>query len=254
MHSLYSFHFLDTISEQLQEKLENLDISPLTEEALNLLAAFETENRAWQGVYLLYYEGAPVYLGKADDVSSRLKQHLWKLKGRQKIDLSAVGYKALLLDKSMSTAANETVLIGLFKRRYNGMWNGKGFGSKDPGKERDTTRPGPFDSMYPIIANYSVEGIDDEETLASLLIKMKNKLPYTAFRFELGERSADSLALAGVPRTADVLLQAAINKLGKGWKGVILSYGMIIYKTSTSYQYGTELIPQIASDDFPSAV
>ena len=63
-------------------------------------------------------------------MAQRLRGHLNKLKGSQKINLSAVGYKALVLDKSMSTAANEDVLTAVFGAKHSGMWNNKGFGPK----------------------------------------------------------------------------------------------------------------------------
>ena len=120
MHATYSFHFLNTVSKQLIAELDALTVSTLDAAALTKLAADQVSANAHQGVYLLHVNGRPVYLGKAEDVHDRLRQHLRKLSGRRNVDLTQVGYKALLLDKSMSTAANETVLIALFRRDYQG--------------------------------------------------------------------------------------------------------------------------------------
>lgn len=244
MHSLYNFHFLNTISLQLQQELENLTISDLNEEALTVLENFQQENKAHQGVYLLHYDSSPVYLGKAENIASRLEEHYWKLSGRENIDLTKVGYKALLLDKSMSTAANENVLINLFAKTHQGMWNGKGFGPKDPGKERDTTKPGYFDRTYPIKRDYVVENVEDDETIASVLSKMKAGLPYIV-RYELKDRGSEAISLKDKSKTASSLLQAVVNHLGGGWKGAILSYGMIVYQTQKDYStYATEILPE----------
>ncbi len=78
----------------------------------------------------------------------------------------------------MSTAANEDLLIRGFREKGLCAWNGSGFGAKDPGKERDTTAANPFDSSFPINEDWPCEGIENQETVKSLLRKLKTKLPY----------------------------------------------------------------------------
>ena len=121
MQALYVFDFLRTVSEQLKDKLESLAASPLDDAAIRRLQDFQTEVRSAQGVYLLIYDGQPRYIGKANNVKDRLTQHLTKLRGRRNIDLDSLTYKVLLLDQNMSTAANEDILIGLFKTQYSDM-------------------------------------------------------------------------------------------------------------------------------------
>lgn len=248
MHSFYNFHFLDTVSLQLQEKLEALTVTGLTLESLAILEAFQTENSAPQGVYLIHYNGTPVYVGKSGNVAQRLRQHLRKLNGRKNIDAEKIGYKALILDESMSTAANEDVLVKLFKAEHPDMWNGMGFGPKDPGKERDTTKPSDFDKSYPIRDDFPVLNVDEQETVGSLLVKMKSSLPFV-FRFKLNENSrlkqrqrALILNLQEVPHQARFLMQAIVDALGPGWKAVILSFGIVLYKTNKDYPYGEVLV------------
>ncbi len=242
MYATYNFHFLDTISQQLSGKLEAISISPLDLETLGELESFQKNENAVQGVYLLHYKGQPVYLGKAENVHSRLVQHLAKLSGRKNIDLGLVGYKALILDKSMSTAANEDVLIGIFQKTHTGMWNGSGFGPKDPGKKRDNTRPGLFDRTYPINENFPIELTADTATAGDVLATMKRQLPYV-FRYDLDGETNASVDLREVPRTAQSVLHAVVRSLGHGWKGVILSYGMVLYRTDATYEFGQELLP-----------
>lgn len=244
MHAIYSFDFLNTISHQLKTFIDELALTPLNPRTLHAFSAFQRENNSEQGVYLIHYDGAPVYLGKADDVAERLGNHYKKLLGRHNIEPDKIAYKAILLDRSMSTAANEEILIALFRKDYEGMWNGKGFGSKDPGKERDTTKPGPFDEKYPINEQHIVNFESTSGSLDFYLKKAKAELPYH-FRFEIPKQisRATQITLPNASLPADDFLQIIINNLGQGWKGVILSYGMIIYKTEHRYKYGKELIP-----------
>lgn len=243
MHATYSFHFLDTVSEQLILTLNALPITVLNEAALTKLQDFQNQESAKQGIYLLHYDENPVYLGKATDVRARLSKHLNKLTGRKNLFMSRAGYKALLLDKSLGTAANETLLISIFKQSHSSMWNGQGFGPNDPGKYRDKTQPGTFDSAYPINENWPIDFSEEKTSIGFLLKNMKSQLPYV-LRYEIAGREADQVDLTGVPRKARDMLQTIVTKLGAGWKGVILSYGMIIYRTQDSFPFGVEILPE----------
>lgn len=246
MHDLYVFDFLRTVSQQLKDTLESLQSSSLDDEAILRLQEFQVESRSTQGVYMLMYGGVPRYIGKANNVKDRLSQHLTKLRGRRNIDLNALAYKALVLDKSMSTAANEAILIGMFKEQYSDMWNGAGFGPKDPGKERDTTKPGRFDQQHPIIDDYSISvrtDADGSVELGHLLAAMKAQLPYV-FRYEIPDDLLSTrISIVTVDHVARNLLQAVVTHLGTGWRGAIISYGMVLYKTSKHYPHGIEVNP-----------
>jgi len=245
MHALYNFDFLETISKQLQESLDGLVISVLNTEAIADLSRFQVQHKRRQGVYVIHYDGLPRYIGKADNVADRLSQHFRKLIGRQNISPESIGYKCLILDSSMSTAANEKLLISRYKKVHGEMWNGRGFGPKDPGRERDTTAPNYFDGAYPIRLDLNLEGIEDETTLLEAAEKMKSGLPYV-FRFNLGDRRDDVINLKGVPRTPDHLLQALIDRLGNGWRGAILSYGLVFYPNVKNYRFGLNIDPRHA--------
>lgn len=246
LQALYVFDFLRTVSEQLKEKLESLSPSPLDDTAIGKLQEFQADVRSTQGVYLLIYDGQPRYIGKANNVKDRLLQHFTKLRGRRYIELDKLAYKVLILDQSMSTAANEDILISLFKTQYSDMWNGAGFGPKDPGKERDTTKPGKFDQQHPIIEDYPVEIDLDLEggiQLGTLLAKMKFQLPYV-FRYDVpASVQLSTIHLQSVNHVACDLLQAIVTHLGDGWRGAIISYGMVLYKTNKHYPYGIEVDP-----------
>jgi hypothetical protein len=246
LHALYTFDFLSTVSKQLKEMLEALPESELNAGTLLDLQQYQQKCGTQQGVYVIHHNGGPVYVGKANNVSDRLSQHLTKLSGRRGIEPHAIGYKALLLDKSMGTAANEDILITMFKAEHADMWNGAGFGPKDPGKERDTTKPGKFDKNHPIIDDFQVELAEaglGTVALGTLLSAMKAQLPYV-FRYDVpGELLTKTVALDTGNRTARHLLQTVVSTLGEGWKGAIISYGMVLYKTNKHYPYGEELLP-----------
>lgn len=245
MHSLYVFDFLRTVSKQLKDTLEELPESALNDAALAELLKYQLEMGSHQGVYVIHYDGIPKYVGKANHVRDRLFQHLTKLRGRRGIDTRQLGYKTLLLDKSMSTAANEDLLIAMFREEHQDMWNGAGFGPKDPGKERDTTKPGKFDQSHPIIDDYPIQLPADEATmeLGKLLGTMKSQLPYV-FRYDVPAGDLERhIAVAGVNPIARDLLQAAVTFLGEGWRAAIISYGMVLYKTNKHYPHGEELNP-----------
>jgi hypothetical protein len=171
---------------------------------------------------------------------------LTKLSGRKGINPLAIGYKTLLLDKSMSTAANEGILISMFQQEHIGMWNGAGFGPKDPGKERDTTKPGTFDTDYPILDEYLVDLKTEENgaiNLKDLVTTMKDQLPYV-FRYNIpAEELEKTIILTSDDRRARSLLQAVVSFLGEGWKGAVISYGMVLYKTTKHYPHGEEINP-----------
>lgn len=267
MFRLYNFDFLGTVSDQLFKEIQGTDASPLTKQDLAILRQGQNANHTTQGVYLLTHNGNPAYVGKADDVAERLDQHRLKIVGRKGLDTSSVGYKAVLLDKSMGTAASENILISQFKAIQRGMWNGTGFGPKDPGKNRDKTKASPFDLKYPVDFNYllndqaSVENppllgdlIQTNETVASLFQKMKAQLPYV-FRYDI-ERDEDEdyilnmpsipLNLTGVPLTALELLKVAVQALKNNapdplvtcrWIGAVLHYGIVVYYNSEAYRF-----------------
>lgn len=241
MHELYNFNFLDTVSEQLFERLKQVEATSLTADALVELGEFQRENGSKQGVYVLHLDGVPVYIGKADNMRARLTKHMKKISGRQNITSGQISYKCLLLDKSMSTAANETILMRMFQP--HGTWNKTGFGPNDPGKERDTTTPSSFDSAHPIRVDFPVDGVEDAETIESLFRKMKASLPYV-FRYEALPVAIASrtLELSSTHRSAQALLAAAMATFDHGWRAAVLSYGMVIYHNKKNYPHAQAVI------------
>jgi hypothetical protein len=226
-------------------RLDSLDCTPLNAISLDIINIFQLENKTKQGVYVVHYQNKPVYVGKANNILERLGEHFEKLSGRRNVNLDEVGYKAVFLDKSMSTAANETILIEMFQEVYSNMWNGAGFGPKDPGKERDTTRPGAFDIAYPIIDTFPIAlPINSGAIKLKELLKIaKSQLPYV-FRFgPVGSDGEKYISFSQPEISARKLLQESVNLLGEGWHGAVLSYGMVMYKKNKEYEQADVLLP-----------
>ena len=86
------------------------------------------------GVYVLYRNGAAVYVGKAErSLRSRLRDHRNKIRGRVNISLSEMTCGYLTIGRLWEVARAEDALI----RRIAPEWNGiSGFSMHAPGAGR----------------------------------------------------------------------------------------------------------------------
>jgi hypothetical protein len=243
MFDFFYFSLPRAVTEHLFERLDELKSSPLTPEQLQQLVAFQVEKRSRQGVYVIYENNAAVYAGKANDLAERLGQHREKLRARLGVDMATIGFKALLLDESWSTSANEGLLIKQFKKRGECKWSGTGFGPKDPGKERDTTKPSWFDNTYPVRDDWPVENIPDREAVGNVLKLLKNQLPFLLRYEKLGKAASLPVKLRGVTRSARAVLIKCAEVLGSDWQLTLLKNGFILYPELKEFKYGTRLRP-----------
>lgn len=243
MFDFFHFNLPQAVTEHLFERLDQLRPSPLTAEELEKLVAFQTEKRSNQGVYVIYENETAVYAGKANDLAERLAQHREKLRARLAIDMAAIGYKALLLDEGWSTSANEGLLIKQFKQHGECKWSGTGFGPKDPGKERDTTKPSWFDNTYPVRDDWPVEHIPDQAAVGDVLKLLKNQLPFLLRYEKLGKAADLSVNLKGIPRNARAVLLKCAEVLGSNWQLTLLKNGFILYPLLKDFKFGRRLHP-----------
>jgi hypothetical protein len=206
-----------------------------------------------QGVYQLFLDEALVYIGKTDaeaGLRRRLDRHQHKIQHRAGLEPTRVSFKAVRI--YVFTAVDlETQLI----RHYGGLsavrWNGSGFGSNDPGRERDTTtyKAEHFDATYPIDIDRPLEiAFPTSGSAAILLAALKNSLPYV-FRYEAaGPRArrthpdlenTEVSVSAGQPITARRVIQEIISQLPTGWQATQLPSHIILYKEAPrSYAQG----------------
>jgi hypothetical protein len=211
-----------------------------------------------QGVYQLFYEEELVYVGKTDaeaGLRTRLSRHARKILHRPTLT-GAVRFKAVRI--MVFTAMDlETQLIKHYRALNNGAaaWNGSGFGSNDPGRERETTnrQPEGFDDQHPI--NIDIPGdylSPGTMPVAAALAALKGNLPYTlryeTLRNERGRAQrgqphpdlrAANVTIQPTPHTVRELMQIFRSALGSEWQATVFASHVVLYKENRQYQYGT---------------
>jgi hypothetical protein len=200
-----------------------------------------------QGVYQLFLDGSLVYIGKTDAEAGllrRLERHSKKVLHRRNLDPARVTFKAVRI--YVFTAMDlETELRKHYSAGAGLPWDKSGFGSNDPGRMRDTSKPGQFDTTYPLDIDRPLSGTYvGTFRAADILSKLKSELPYT-LRFEaIAPKSKTAHSdLTGtdvnIPmgvNTAREILNCVVHQLPKGWQATALSAVLILYK-ETKYNY-----------------
>ena len=132
------------IRMQVVEKLESSPLQPLKKGVGPQLS----------GIYVLYYRGDLVYIGKASSgttkskrtLRTRLNEHVSKISGRQNISLDEMTCRYLTFSSEWWVFAAEFALI----HHFEPDWNGSGYGSKVPGKGRPgTNRVSDWNTKFP---------------------------------------------------------------------------------------------------------
>jgi hypothetical protein len=173
------------LKDQLVREFERLTPRPLGE----VRPYGELDIADEPGVYGLMHQGKLVYVGKAGSLADRLRQHAYKIMGRQNLAIADMTCKALRVNPNWAAYAPEDILL----RHYRALrppaceWNGNGFGPHDPGRERETTNKPPdgFDALYPIHHDWPCAWIEaGEYDVLDLLIRLKENLPFL-LRYQL---------------------------------------------------------------------
>lgn len=205
-----------------------------------------------QGVYQLLLSGKVVYVGKTDadaGLKRRLHRHYRTIQHRKNLDPATVTFKAVRL--FVFTAMDlETQLIRHYAIEKIASWNKSGFGSNDPGRNRDRTKLNPkgFDARYPIDVDRIVEvKISKTDSAADALNRLNEVLPY-ALRFESVDRKphpelgATKVELPMQRHTTRSLLVAIVTQLPKGWQATALAGRVILYRERLEYSSGTVIV------------
>lgn len=236
--------------EELVKLFEEMPAGKLSAASLNRV---EEE----QGVYQLFKDEKLVYIGKTDSdagLKKRLLRHAFKIQSRKNLNVEQVTFKAIRV--YVFTAMDlEALLISHYRDKgQRPDWQHSGFGSNDPGRQRDTTKVKPenFDAKYPIDLSIivSIDSDSDKITVAELFRQMKDRLSYN-IRFQTsgqGRKPHPDLneAEAQLPDTKEAtvlnLLKAAKRALGKNWRITALPGYVIVYKDDNSkYPSGTAI-------------
>jgi hypothetical protein len=202
-----------------------------------------------QGVYQLLLHGELVYVGKTDadkGLRRRLERHASTIQHRHNLQPTDVTFRALRV--FVFTAMDlEAQLIS----HYGGTaWQNSGFGSNDPGRNRDDTRlkRAGFDESYPIDVDHSLdfELTREPRDAASILKELRRKLPYIV-RYEGGGRNNPGAhpdlqnTIVTLPEgnlTARRVIQSVLQELPTGWQATDLRSRIILYKESRDYAQG----------------
>ena len=246
----FDFDLARSVLTQLVEAFDALTVGPLSPIALQHMIA------RTQGVYQLYLGNELRYVGKANNLPKRLTRHFRELSARQNLDVTALGFKALYIHRNWTTWTTEEAMI-----RYFGdvcQWNASGFGSNDPGHNReDTAEDDTFNNQYPINSDVPCTWIGPGMLTAfDVLTALKdgNKLPYL-FRFHRvnprRQRTVDVEAQnylkdtnVVIPRAnmsvRDLLIEVT-KQLGPGWQATQFKGRLILYREHVDYRHGTIL-------------
>lgn len=233
----FEFNLPEALLARLIQILDGME--PATLEPAHL-----TDIPDAQGVYQLFLDDRLVYIGKTDadaGLRNRLNRHHLKIQHRIGLDPARVSFKAVRI--YVFTAVDlETQLIAHYGGYKTVLWNGSGFGSNDPGKERDTTtyKSNHFDSIFPIDISRPLDiDFPDSGSAADILALLKSNLPYVfrienagprsrKFHSDLGETIISGKI--GVPHTALRVIEKVVNGLPPGWQAIQLPSHLILYK------------------------
>lgn len=241
----FEFDLPHALLQSLIAILDKMAAAPLT--SLNVANIPEE-----QGVYQLLYGGRVVYVGKTDGeagLRQRLARHSSTILHRQNLFPADVQFKAVRV--FVFTAIDlETQLIKHYGQTAPLAWNNSGFGSNDPGRNRDTTalKDNHFDLLYPIDLDEAVDiDFPANAPASSVLSALRAQLPYT-FRFE-GDGSsrrphpelvsAIVPVLPPIPRTTRQILKAVLSSLPAGWQATSLAGRIVMYRENQNYVAGS---------------
>jgi hypothetical protein len=233
----FEFDLPGALLDRLVESFKNLDRGALTPQGIDHVEEA-------QGVYQLFLDGELVYIGKSDAgqaLKSRLLRHYKKCLHRNNLDPVRLSFKAIRI--YVFTAMDlESQLIGHYGGEKNVLWNGSGFGSNDPGRNRDKTtiKPEHFDALYPIDIDRVLQlDLSNAETVGDALSMLKAHVPYL-LRFEGGRKGHTDLrdtkftALNETMTTRNIVAHAT-SLLPPGWLATKLKSHIILYKEDETY-------------------
>jgi len=245
----FELDLMGAVMNQLVPTLDAMESAPLS------MANAQSLPDA-QGVYLLIYDREVRYVGKTDaeaGLRTRLARHARKFEQRRNVRPEDVSFKAaqILVLTAMDI---ETKVIS----HYGSEWNGSGFGSNDPGRNRELTdKPEQgFDARFPIDIDMPLEIIPPgETTVHNALIALKIALPYTLrYEIEPGARGSHAFRLSPHPDMPAANLQLPVGPISvrdamrlivtalpAGWQATYFVSHLILYKEDQQYTHGTRI-------------
>ena len=233
------------LRQQLVEALQGLDLATLSAE--NIIQVPRE-----RGVYQLYHHDELVYVGKSNDLRSRLTQHSRKIAGRSNISVGDMNFKCLWMSPNWITLAPEAQLVALYAAQGTASWNGGGFGPHDPGAGREERNDPPafFDQQFPIRSDWPCASITSGEwEVLPLLTRLKRvDLPFLLrFQKPPADYEGATVVVHDTAMSATDLLRLICQALPPGWQATRFPSHMILYKKLRAFQYGTVIYPDASS-------
>lgn len=238
---------------QIIPALDAMSSAPLT-----LANAMELPEA--QGVYLLIHDDQIRYVGKTDaeaGLRTRIARHARKFEQRRNVQPEDVCFKAAKILVLTAMEIESKVIA-----HYRAEWNGSGFGSNDPGRERETTNKPEqgFDAQFPIDIDIPLEILTPRTmSVHEALTALKNALPYT-LRYEVQlppgrtkvgsqdyrtnphpDMPAGQVTVPARPMTVRDTLRLILAALPQGWQATYFVSHVILYKENRSYLHGTPI-------------
>lgn len=236
----FEFNLPKALLSQVVEKFAEVGSTELSPKNLEVIPDA-------QGVYQLFYQDRLVYIGKTDaeaGLRARLGRHLRNVQHRVGIEPNSVKFTALRV-LVFSAMDLETQLIVHYEQPQQlNLWNRSGFGSNDPGRERESSKASEFDLEYPLDLSQPLSmELSDCSTVGEALKLMKKRVPYV-FRYQTkGGKSRQAHAdLANCPLptcpetlTMEKFLTTIVNALPLGWQATGLPGRVILYRENCNY-------------------
>lgn len=249
----FELDLMRAVMTQIIPALDAMSSAPLT-----LANAVELPEA--QGVYLLIYDGQIRYVGKTDaeaGLRTRMGRHARKFEQRRNVRPEDVCFKAAQILVLTAMDIESKVIA-----HYGSEWNGSGFGSNDPGRERETTNKPEqgFDARFPIDIDIPLEILQrGPMCIHEALIALKDALPYT-LRYEVQlppgrtkvgshdyrvnphpDMVAAQLTVPAGPMTVRETMRLIVAALPQGWQATYFVSHVILYKENRAYLHGTQI-------------
>lgn len=253
----YEIDVEKVLRDELPGVVDRAEIAPLT------LDAIATIPERAKGAYVLFENGHPVYAGKTDTrhgFRSRLARHHHTIQDRIGLDPATIGFKAVRI-MVFSNFDVEAILIDELRRKDPTAlrWNFSGFGSNDPGHNRETQEPADFDKERPVDIDRPLDFLPRDTMMGTLdlLVAVKDGLPYL-FRYEtdanergrpkrhtvghVDQREAAPITLPAEPITMREALSLVLQTLPNEWRATIFPDRVILYREKVTYRYAREYL------------
>ena len=251
----YEIDIERVLRADLPRVVAEIDCAPLTAEAVGAIP------EGAKGAYVLLINGHPVYAGKTDTrhgFRNRLSRHAFTIRNRHNLDPNTIGFKAIRI-LVFSNFDVEAILIDSLRKADKTAlrWNYSGFGSNDPGRNREGQEPAEFDRQYPVNIDRPLHVVaPGRHSLLRLLVALKEHLPYD-LRYEtdlkpgtdnkyidyrrghVDQREAGEVEVSDSDTTR-TLLSKIMAAMPAGWRTTVFPGRVILYKEDRSYRYALE--------------